>query len=180
MKSMKKALAVLLAATLTLGSATAAFAADTASATSAPAVAATKVTDEAKNTVSTKADGTATLTKVGNKTSKKVTVDTVTVNGVEYTVTSIAKQAFKGTKATTVTLGSGVKTISKQAFKSSKVTTVTLSGTKSITIKKGAFTGSKVKTIKVNKKISKKEYNKLVKALKKAGFKGKVKKVSVK
>lgn len=190
MKLMKKMLAVLLAATLTVGCFSVAMADDTdsasttvtvKSATVAPApVKADKVTATEGSKVSTTATGTATLSAVGDTKSKKITVDKVTVDGIEYTVTTINANAFKKASATTVTLGAGIKKVAKNAFARSKVKTVELKGTKSISFAKYAFKNSKVKTIKVNKKMSAKEYKKLVKALKKAGYKGKIKKVKMK
>lgn len=181
MKLTKKVIALLLATTLTIGSATIAMGADTPSATTAQEP--TKVEDAFAaddSVVDTTTKGTATLVQVGDELSSKVTVDKVTVNGVEYTVTTIGAKAFEGAKATTVTLGAGIKKIDKSAFSKSKVKTLVLTGKKAITVKKGAFTKSKVKTIKVNKKMSKSQFKKLEKALKKAGFKGKIKKVTIK
>lgn len=131
--------------------------------------------------VNTKKNGTAVFAGVKKTSKKSVTVASrVTVNGISYTVTTIGPKAFaKATKATKITLPATVKTISKNAFAGAKkLKTITLKGKKSITVKKGAFKGLKTKkmTIKVNKKMSKKQFNKLKKALKKAGFKGKVKK----
>ena len=59
-----------------------------------------------------------------------------------------------------------------------KVKKIIVKGTKSFTVKKGAFknVNSKKITVKVNKKMSAKEFKKLKKNLKKAGFKGKIKK----
>ena len=57
-----------------------------------------------------------------------------------------------------------------------KVKKIIVKGTKSFTVKKGAFKGLKSAkiTVKVNKKMKAKEFKKLKKNLKKAGFKGKV------
>ncbi|MGI6032651.1 MAG: hypothetical protein ACOX69_04470 [Coriobacteriales bacterium] len=102
-----------------------------------------KVTSNTKNTA----------TYVKCKSSKKsVTVPAkVTIKGKAYKVTAVAAKAFKGKKATKVTLGKNVKTVKKGAFKGSKVKTVVVKTTK-LTKKsvKGSLKGSKVKTLKVN------------------------------
>ena len=182
-KTLKKLLVCTLAAALTFGSASAASAAQSP-VTSVEPEANTAVKAEKTNgivaTVDTKANGTASLGTIA-KTSKKsiVVAAKVTVNGVSYKVTVVKANAFKNcAKTTAVTLPNTIKTISANAFKGAKaLKTITLKGTKAVTVKKGAFKGvnSKKLTIKVSKKMSKKELNKFKKALKKAGFKGKVK-----
>ena len=154
MKSLKKKLAGILAMTMLVGAA--ASAAPTASPAKKAEPKAQAAVAVESVTVDTTADGTATIAKVDVK-KKKVTVPTtVTVGGVEYTVTSIAKGAFKGLKKNAV---------------------VSINTTKSLKVAKKAFKGNTKKvTIKVNKKMSKKELKKFKKALKKAGFQGKVKK----
>ena len=131
--------------------------------------------------VDTKANGTATLGTVKKTNKKSVTVaKTVTVDGVEYKVTTIDANAFKNAKKMTkVTLPATIKKINKNAFAGAKkLKTITLKITKNITVKKGAFKGLNTKkmTIKVSKKMSKKQLKKFKKTLKKAGFNGKVKK----
>ena len=99
-------------------------------------------------------DGTATVVNVGSPKKSSVSVDTVTVNGVNYKVTTINKGAFK---------------------KAKKVKTVKV-GASITTIKKGAFAGLNTKKITIKApKMSKKALKNFKKALKKAGFKGKVK-----
>ncbi len=178
LRAMKKVLACAIAAALTLGTVNVASAA-----TESPVV---SVKPEKKEDVKvsvgkvdTKKDGTAAIATIKNK--KTVTISAnVTVDGVKYAVTTIKANAFKNaTKVTKVTLPKTIKVINKNAFAGAKkLKTITLKGTKSITVKKGAFKGLKTKkmTIKVSKKMSKKQLTKLKKALKKAGFKGKVKK----
>lgn len=153
MKSLKKKLAGILAMTMLVGAA--ASAATPSPAKKAEPKAQTAVAVESV-TVDTTADGTATIAKVDTK-KKNVTVPTtVKVDGVEYAVTSIAKGAFKGLKKNAV---------------------ISINTTKSLKVAKKAFKGNTKKvTIKVNKKMSKKELKKFKKALKKAGFQGKVKK----
>lgn len=153
MKSLKKKLAGILAMTMLVGAV--ASAATPSPAKKAEPKAQTAVAVESV-TVNTTADGTATIAKVDTK-KKNVTVPTtVKVDGVEYAVTSIAKGAFKGLKKNAV---------------------ISINTTKSLKVAKKAFKGNTKKVvIKVNKKMSKKELKKFKKALKKAGFQGKVKK----
>lgn len=181
-KAMKKVLACALAAVLTLG-----VAVDASAATSSPVASVEPVTKEdVKATNGTKVDiksnGTATLNSLSSSVSKKKSVtisSTVTVNGVKYKVTTVDAGAFaKAKKATKITLPATITKINKNAFKGAKkVKTIVLKSSKAITVKKGAFAGVNTKkiTIKVSKKMSKKQLAKLKKALKKAGFKGKVK-----
>lgn len=70
--------------------------------------------------------------------AKKITIpDTITVNGVDYRVVSVAEEAFKDNeKITKVTIGKNVKTIASGAFENCKAL-------KTVTFKKN----SKVKTI---------------------------------
>ena len=84
---------------------------------------------------------------------------TVSLNGKTYKVTEIWANAFKGTKATSVTIGNNVKTIKAKAFNGSKVTTLNVTS-KSLTKKsvKGSLKGSKVKIVKV--KVGSKSQNK--------------------
>ncbi|MGI6032747.1 MAG: leucine-rich repeat protein [Coriobacteriales bacterium] len=124
-----------------------------------------------------------TVTYVKCKASKKsVTVpSTVKIKGKTYKVTAVAAKALKGKKATKVTLGKNVKTIKKGAFKGSKVKTIVVK-TKKLTKKsvKGSLKGSKVKTVKVNvgkTKVDKKYVKKYKKAFTK---KNAGKKVTVK
>jgi hypothetical protein len=123
------------------------------------------------------------VTLTGVKTSaKKVAVpEKLTVNGVEYAVTTIAPGAFKNCSSTTITLPSTIGKIKKNAFKGSKAKTLIVK-TKKLTKKKvkGSLKGSKVKTVKVkvgNKKANKKYVKKYKKIFtkKNAGKKVKVK-----
>lgn len=187
MKSLKKMLAVVLAASLTLSSAVVAFGATspTTGAVATENKTAVDATDVPAQ-VTTTAKGEATISKFTDKKATKATIDTVTVNGVEYKVTEIKANAFKGTKVKTVSLGENVAKVGKNAFSGAKsLKTVTLAN-KKVTVSSKAFSGlsksAKAKiTIKVNSKISKKDYAKLVKALKKAGISEKrIKKVKIK
>lgn len=132
--------------------------------------------------VDTKKNGTATISTVKKTNKTTVTISaTVTVNGVKYKVTTIGANAFKNcAKVKTVNLPSSVTTISKNAFAGAKnLKTIKITSKKAVTVKKGAFKGLNTKkmTVKVSKKMSKKQFNKMKKNLKKAGFKGKVKRV---
>lgn len=176
LKAMKKVLVGALAASIMMTSV--AFAADSPTSAPQPTKQESVVTDA--GTVTTAEDGSATINAIKSSKKSVKVASTITVNGVEYTVTTIGASAFKNCKkATKVTLPSTITTISKNAFKGcKKLKTVTLTGSKPITVKKGAFKGldTKKMTIKVSKKMSKKDFKAFKKALKKAGFKGTVKK----
>ncbi len=182
-KAMKKVLVCTMAAALAFGTVNVAKAATASPTTSTEPEDASKVTATNGSTVSTTSSGTATLNAVKKTTKKSVTVAaTVKVDGVSYKVTVVAANAFKNAKkATKITLPNTIKKINKNAFKGTKLKTLVLKGKSAITVKKGAFKGLNTKkiTIKVNKKISKKNLKKLKKNLKKAGFKGKIKKAKV-
>ena len=105
--------------------------------------------------------GTAALEKVYKKSVKSKTVySTFSHDGATCKITTIKKNAFKGTKATKVKI-----TISGKKRKAS-----------AFSFSKGAFNGlSKKSSIVVSKStMTKKEFNKLKKKLQKAGFKGKI------
>ncbi len=177
MKAMKKALACALVAAVALCAVNVpAKAATTSPVTVKKAPISTTATVKGVK-VKTSTKGTARVTYV--KSSKKtVSIGrTITVKGVKYTVVEVSANAFKKcTKATKITLPATIKVVNKNAFKGAKkVKTITFSGKKSITIKKGAFSGLNTKKMKIKaSKMSKKELAKFKKALKKAGFKGKV------
>ena len=144
------------------------------------------------------ANQTLELTE-GNKTVKSATIDTVTINGKAYKVTSIAPNAFKNAKLTKVTIGDNIITINKNAFasckalktvvigknvktikanafsKCTKINTVTFKQTKKLPSMKNAFKNAnkKPKKIQVAKALVKtgKKKNSVLKTLKKAGFK---------
>ena len=139
-----------------------------------------KGTKGAASKVDTNENGTAVLNAVKKTDAKTVTVNAkVTVNGVDYDVTTIGAKAFANAKkATKVSLPATVTKIEKNAFKgASSLKTINLPITKSIKIEKGAFSGLTTKnmTFVVSKKMKKSERKKLEAALKAAGFKGKVK-----
>lgn len=186
MKSFKKVLAFALAATLALGSCTTAFAAGSPNVGKNPVkIPAATVTQKNGNKVKvdTTKGGNAGISSITSN-KKSVTVpSTITVNGIKYNVQVIRANAFaKATKATKVSIPASVKSIQKNAFKGAKnLKTVRLNISKAnqIKVNKGAFKGLKTgkMTIKVNKNMSKKALRNLTRALKKAGFNGKVVKV---
>lgn len=154
-KSLKKALVGVLASSLILSSV--AFAADT--------------------TVKSPADAPK-ATVVNTKTVKKAPNKAVIKFGSK--VTTVKANAVKA-KTTTITFSSKKKaTVAKNAFKSAKkLKTITVYKNK-VTFKKGAFgkLNTKKMTIKVKGlKKNSKAFKNYKKALKKAGFKGKVKAV---
>ena len=99
-----------------------------------------------------KATGASTVAFVKAKNTKSVTVPaTVSLNGKTYSVTSIAKNSFKGSKIRKVTIGKNVSKIAKGAFGKSKVKTVVVKSKKlkKASSVKGSFSGSKAKKVTV-------------------------------
>jgi hypothetical protein len=136
-----------------------------------------------KATVNTKANGTATVTKIAAAKATTVKVaGKVTVNGVTYKVTKLAANVLSNaSKAKTVYLPSSITTIAKNAFKGCKsLNKICLNTKKAIIVKKGAFSNLNTKkmTIIVNKNISSAQLKKLKANLKAAGFSGTVKKAA--
>jgi hypothetical protein len=94
------------------------------------------------------------------KNSKTITVpSSIKIEGKTYTVTSVGAKAFKAKKIRSVYIGKNVKKIAKYAFSGSKATTVTIK-TKLLSKArvKGCLKSSKVKTVKV--KVGTKKTNK--------------------
>lgn len=121
-------------------------------------------------------DGTATVVNVGSPKKSSVSVDTVTVNGVNYKVTTINKGAFKkAKKVKTVKVGASITTIKKGAFNGAKKLKTVKIANKAAVIEKGAFKGLNTKKMTISVKCSKKELKAIQAKYKKAGFKGKVK-----
>ena len=148
-------------------------------AVASPTVSVVPVDKKNGNNVDTKADGTAEVNNVTVSKNIATVPATVTVDGVTYTVTVIKAKAFAKTakKAKQIVIPATVKRVNKMGFTGAKkVKKIIVKGTKSFTVKKGAFKGlnSAKITVKVNKKMKAKEFKKLKKNLKKAGFKGKV------
>ena len=164
-KLIKKVLVGITAATMMFGSVCTAYAA-TDSATVAPAPEKqTNVKADNGAKVSTAANGTATVKALPKTTKKSVTV---------------ASKAFaNATKATTVTLPASIKTIGAQAFTGAKSVKTIVIKSASVKVDKTAFKGvdTKKMTIEVSG-MSAKQLKAFKAQLKKAGFKGTVKKVS--
>ena len=109
-------------------------------------------------TVRTSTDGTAKVIKLPSG-KKKITIPTaVEIEDVKYMIVSIGKKAFKGIKRNAV---------------------ISINTKQPVNIEKNAFKGinSRKVVIKVNKKMKNSNLKRFKKILKKAGFKGKVKKV---
>lgn len=194
-RNIKKGLACALVAALafTCAAPVAAQAADSATVApepeKKPAVTAPKGESAVANlsaTVSTSKAGTAALKGIGTTSKKSITVkSTVKVDGYEYTVTTISANAFKkATKAQKIALPTSIKYVKANAFTGAKkLKTLEIKSKGLVKVNKNAFKGlsksqkSKI-VIKVSKKMSKKNYNALVKYLKKAGISAKnIKKV---
>lgn len=184
-KLVKKILVGVMAATMALGSVTTAFAAGSPTEAQEPA---RNVETQAENgsTVNTSKKGNATVSAIAETTKKNVTLSSkVEVDGVKYTVTRITDKAFaKATNATKISLPSTITSFGPQAFSgvAASVKTIAITSKDTIKVNKTAFKGVDTKkmtiTVKVSSKgMSTKEYNKFVKALKAAGFKGTIKKV---
>ena len=109
-------------------------------------------------TVRTSTDGTAKVIKLPSG-KKKITIPTVVkIDDVKYMIVSVGKKAFKGMKKNAV---------------------ISINTKQPVNIEKNAFKGinSRKVVIKVNKKMKNSNLKRFKKILKKAGFKGKVKKV---
>ena len=104
------------------------------------------------------ADNAVALTAAHNARSFTVP-DTVDIGSRTFEVTQINTGAFTGTDARTVTIGKNVTTLAGEAFKGTKVTKLIVKS-KKLTKKsvKGSLKGSKVKTVKV--KVGKRSVNK--------------------
>jgi hypothetical protein len=125
-----------------------------------------------------------TVTSVKKTKKKTVTLSSkITVDGLKYTVTNVGARAFKNaTEATKIVIPSTIKRVNRFAFSglSKTVKTIQFNTTTAPEIAKSAFKGTSTKniTITVTKKMSSKEYAKFKKALKAAGFKGTIKRMS--
>ena len=156
MKKVTKFIAVLLAALMLMTSS--AFAASTPSKEPYPG----KKNGKTNEYVYTKA-GDCTLIGV-KKNAQKLKTKRVPknpkINGYTFTVTGVAKNAFAKMK---------------------KLKTIKFFSTKALKVAKGAFgkLNTKKITIKVTTKMSKKEFKKFKKNLRKAGFKGTIKRAKI-
>lgn len=125
----------------------------------------TKSNNTYKVTKSAIKNGTVEFIKV-NKSARSITIpDTITVNGVTYKVTSVAKNVFKNNKKLKkVTIGKNISKINANTFSGCKnLKTVTVKSTQIETVGRNAFKGINPKAkIKVPKsKLAK--YKKLFK-----------------
>lgn len=132
------------------------------------------VSDTVAGTVSTNSNGTAVLEKAENK--KKISLNTVTVNGTAYNITTVAGDALKdASDVQTVELGADIERIEKKAFSGAdNLKKIKVNGTKAFRIEKGAFgklDTSKIKVV-VSAEMSDKEYRKLQVRMRNAGFEG--------
>lgn len=181
-KGLKKVLALTLTAVLMFGTAVPAAAA-TPSPTQGkvPQEQEQTVTDDAMFVVKTSKKGTATIVgaKANNKKNRKIPA-AIKVNGVTYKVTAIGSKSLKNWKnVKKVTLSASITRIKAKAFKSCKqLKKIVVKNKKATKIDKKAFKGINTKkvTIQFPKKMSAKTYKTMKTRLKKAGFKGKIKK----
>lgn len=179
MKILNKILACTLVAALAFGAAASAVQAAGSPTTSIEPEDIDNVTVSAGK-VNTNKDGSVTLGGI-KKTSKRFVKipSSVKVYGIRYKITTIKADAFvNAKKAINIKLPATIKKINKNAFRGvTKLRILTLKGKKAIKFKKGAFNGinSSRVTVKVSRKMPKKQVKILKKRLKKAGFRGKVK-----
>lgn len=124
-------------------------------------------------TKSDAANGTAAAVKLTGKKKTKITIPAVVVkDGYTFKVTAINKNAFrKNKKVKTVVIGSNVTNIGEKAFfNCTKLKNITFKGKKAPKIGKRAFKGIAAKCkVTAPKKIPAKQFNKLKKAMKRAG-----------
>lgn len=120
---------------------------------------------------------TAALVSVINKKATKLTVpDTVTICGKKCKVTEIKANACKGGKIRQLQLGKHVAKIGKNAFSNcKKLNLIRLKGKALKTVQKGAFSKTASKISVKGKKMTKKQKEKLRKALVSGGISKKVK-----
>ena len=172
----KKLLAAVLSAACIMTGAAEAFAAESPTQVPGKTVSTTVSGDQEYKTSAK--HGTAKFYKLVKAKKTKVVVSaSVSTNGVSYPVVAVSGNAFNKTSVKKVVLGTNVYKVYKNAFKGAKkLKYIYIRTTKRVKVSKGAFKGLNTKkmTIKINKK--NKNYKKIVKALRKAGFKGKIKK----
>ena len=99
----------------------------------------------------------------------------IVINNEYIKICEITKSGKNSVVHKTVTIPATVVTISKNAFAGcKKLKKITLKG-KKVTVKKGAFKGVNTKKVTIKaSKMNAKQFKAFKKALKKAGFKGKV------
>ena len=126
---------------------------------------------------------TVTGTTAAKKNAKKVTIPaTVVKDGYTFKVTAISAKAFQNRKKlSSVVIGANVTKIGAKAFyKDAKLKNITFKGNKAVKAGKNAFKGIKANAkVTVPYKISKKNLNKIKKAVKSAGKKVVIKKKDI-
>ena len=187
-KNVKRILAAVLASAMVLSTGFAAVAADASPGTTTKPTyednedSAVAVTGSDATKAYTHKEGEATISVIKKNNKKTYTTPaSVTYKDLKYTVTGVRNGVFKNAKkAKTIVLGKTVVNLYPKAFKSlpKTVKIIKIKATKIKCIDKTAFKGlkkSQAKKIKVyvNKKMDKKSFDKLKKALKKAGFQAK-------
>jgi hypothetical protein len=116
-------------------------------------------------------NGSVALKKLTAKATKVTIPNTVKApTGKKYKVTEILAEALKGNKSLkTVVIPKNVKVLNKNIFKGcKKLKTIEIAGVVK-TVKKGAFAGIKNVTVRINN-VTKKEFNKMKKAIEKSGI----------
>ena len=126
-------------------------------------------TESRKFTIST--DGVVRIKAVETDGTKATVPESVNVEGKEIPVTIIGKNAFAGTDVEKVTVGSNITTIGVGAFNdAASLKSIVFKAANVTKIYKGAFDGiAEDAVIKITAS-SKKEYNRLVKLIKKSGI----------
>ena len=126
---------------------------------------------------------TVTGTTAAKKNAKKVTIPATAVkDGYTFKVTAISAKAFQNRKKlSSVVIGANVTKIGAKAFyKDTKLKNITFKGNKAVKAGKNAFKGIKANAkVTVPYKISKKNLNKIKKAVKSAGKKVVIKKKDI-
>lgn len=183
-KTMKRVLACALAAALSLGAAMTTLAA-TPSPTGGLIYSELPGSRVNQYICNPKSNGTVALIHAIPKDNKKIKVsDYIPVKGKKYKVIRIKAKAFvKCKQIKRISLPTELKLVEKMGFTGcTSLKELIIRGKKAFKIEKGAFKGLKTKsmTIFVNSKMKAKAYKKLQSNLRKAGFKGTIKKVKLK
>lgn len=128
-----------------------------------------KVTKAATETAGKKKAGKVTVVGLSakGKKAKSLSVPASVKNTGSYKVTALGKNAFKGAKATKITLGKTIKKIPANAFANCKKLKTLKLNAKLSSVNKKAFKGCK-KAIKVSGKSAKVNLKKIKKVYKKA------------
>ncbi len=179
-KAMKRIAALALAAVLTFGTAVTSMAATESPTTGKKPVTQDNVKSEDNiYTTKTYRKGWMRIKSAKAVNKKKVAIpETMTINGITYRVTSLGAGSLKKwKKVKTIVLSKNVDTVHGYTFKNcKKLRTIIVKNTQPINFYKRAFKGVDTKklTIKFSKNMSKKDFKKTKKRLRKIGFKGKI------